>query len=94
MTDYPAGAATSDMRKREVYGRFERICSLSIHLHEGSRESWEIEPSKLFDIYSYQTKIFYPVVSAATEEKRLRREKKVIALKMLLMMSSYLVHQN
>ena len=52
---YPAGAATSDMRKREVYGRFERICSLSIHLHEGSRESWEIEPSKLLYRYSYQT---------------------------------------
>ena len=75
LTHYPAGGATSDNIKREVYRWFERICNASGHLHECSAIDKEIEPSKLFDIYSYQTKIFYPVVSAALGEKRLRRDK-------------------
>ena len=45
----------------------------------GSALSEEIEASKLLYIYTYETKKICPLVSAAIEEKRLRRDKKVYA---------------
>jgi len=66
--------ATSDNIKREVYRWFERIYNASGHLDGGSAIDKEIEPSKLLYIYTYQSKKFCPMVSAAIGEKRLRRE--------------------
>ena len=78
MTHYPAGAATSDNIKREVYRFPKRIYNGSGHFDWGSAIDKEIEPIELFDIYSYQSKKIYPLVSAAIGEKRLRRDKEVI----------------
>ena len=76
MTHYPAGAATCDNIKREVYPWFERIYNASTHLHECSAIDKEIEASKLLYtcIYTHEVKKSCPLVSAAIEEKRLRRD--------------------
>ena len=71
---YPAGAATSDNIKREVYRWFERIYNASGHLHECCNLYKQIEPSKLLYIYTHEDKKICPMVSAAIGEKRLRRD--------------------